>query len=257
MSRTVLIDPVTRVEGHAKITLHLDNGGNVTAARFHVAEFRGFEKFCEGRHFQEMPIITSRVCGICPVSHMIASADAGDRILAVEVPYAARQLRRIVNLAQLVQSHALSFFYLSSPDLLFGYDAPPECRNIFGVAAEFPDLARGGIRLRQFGQQILETITGKRIHASWAIAGGVMAPLSAAGRDQILAGLPAALAIVNDTLVWYKRQIEKHEAEARAFGSFPTMFLGMVAPDGLARALRRQDAHGRRHGADRVRSAHR
>ncbi|MEI6243709.1 MAG: Ni/Fe hydrogenase subunit alpha [Acidobacteriota bacterium] len=232
MSRTVLIDPVTRVEGHAKITLHLDNAGNVTAARFHVAEFRGFEKFCEGRHFQEMPIITSRVCGICPVSHMIASADAGDHILAVEVPYAARQLRRIVNLAQLVQSHALSFFYLSSPDLLFGYDAPPECRNIFGVAAQFPDLARGGIRLRQFGQQILETITGKRIHASWAIAGGVMAPLSAAGRESILAGLPGALAIVNDTLVWYKRQIEKHEAEARAFGSFPTMFLGMVAPDG-------------------------
>jgi len=232
MTRTVVIDPVTRVEGHAKITLHLDEAGEVTAARFHVAEFRGFEKFCEGRHFQEMPVITSRVCGICPVSHMLASADAGDRILAVEVPETARQLRRVVNLAQLVQSHALSFFHLSSPDLLFGYDAPPERRNIFGVAAEFPDIARGGIRLRQFGQQVIETIAGKRIHPSWAIAGGVNAPLSPEGRDTILKALPEALATVTDTLGWFKRQLDKHEAEARAFGNFPTLFLGMVAPDG-------------------------
>lgn len=232
MPRTITIDPVTRVEGHAKITIHLDNAGEVSAARFHVAEFRGFEKFCEGRHFQEMPIITSRVCGICPISHMIASADAGDRILAVDVPHTARQLRRIVNLAQLVQSHALSFFYLSSPDLLFGYDAPPESRNIIGVAAEFPDLARGGIRLRQFGQQIIETIAGKRIHPSWAIAGGVTTPLTANGREWILRGLPDAIAIVHDTLVWFKRQLERHETEARSFGSFPTLFLGMVSPDG-------------------------
>ena len=232
MARTVVIDPVTRVEGHAKITLHLDEAGEVTAARFHVAEFRGFEKFCEGRHFQEMPVITSRVCGICPVSHMIASADAGDRILAVEVPETARQLRRIVNLAQLVQSHALSFFHLSSPDLLFGYDAPPERRNIVGVAAEFPDIARGGIRLRQFGQQAIETIAGKRIHPSWAIAGGVNAPLAPVGRETILKALPEAIATVTGTLGWFKRQLGKHEAEARAFGNFPTLFLGMVAPDG-------------------------
>jgi NAD-reducing hydrogenase large subunit len=232
MSRTVVIDPVTRVEGHAKITLHLDEAGEVTAARLHVAEFRGFEKFCEGRHFQEMPVITSRVCGICPVSHMLASADAGDCILAVEVPDTARQLRRIVNLAQLVQSHALSFFHLSSPDLLLGYDAPPGRRSLFGVAAEFPDIARGGIRLRQFGQQVIETIAGKRIHPSWAIAGGVNAPLAPAGRDSILKGLPEALATVIDTLGWFKRQLDGHEAEARTFGNFPTLFLGMVAPDG-------------------------
>lgn len=232
MARTVVIDPVTRVEGHAKITLHLDEAGSVTAARFHVGEFRGFEKFCEGRHFQEMPVITSRVCGICPVSHMLASADAGDHILAVEVPETARQLRRIVNLAQLVQSHALSFFHLSSPDLLFGYDAAPERRNILGVAAEFPDIARGGIRLRQFGQQTIETIAGKRIHPSWAIAGGVNAPLAPEGRERILKALPEARVTVTETLAWFKRQLDKHEAEARAFGNFPTLFLGMVAPDG-------------------------
>jgi len=179
-----------------------------------------------------MPVITSRVCGICPVSHMLASADAGDRILAVEVPETARQLRRIVNLAQLVQSHALSFFHLSSPDLLFGYDAPPERRNIFGVAAEFPEIARGGIRLRQFGQQVIETIAGKRIHPSWAIAGGVNAPLSAAGREAILKALPEALATVTDTLGWFKRQLDKHEAMARTCGNFQTLFMGMVAPDG-------------------------
>ncbi|MEQ1728249.1 MAG: nickel-dependent hydrogenase large subunit, partial [Vicinamibacterales bacterium] len=146
MSKTITIEPVSRVEGHAKITVQLDERGAVQEARFHVLEFRGFEAFCQGRHFQEMPAITSRICGICPVSHMLASADAGDRLLAVEIPDTALLLRRVVNLAQLVQSHALSFFYLSSPDLLLGYDADPATRNVLGVATLNPELARRGIR---------------------------------------------------------------------------------------------------------------
>ena len=134
MSQTITIEPVSRVEGHAKITIRLDERGDVADARFHVLEFRGFETFCEGRHFQEMPALTSRVCGICPVSHMIASADAGDQVLAVRVPENGMRLRRIVNLAQIIQSHALSYFYLSSPDLVLGFDAAPSTRNIVGLA---------------------------------------------------------------------------------------------------------------------------
>jgi NAD-reducing hydrogenase large subunit len=232
MPQTIVVDPVTRIEGHAKITLHLDDRGEVGEARFHVTEFRGFEKFCEGRHFQEMPTITSRICGICPVSHMLASAHAGDAILAVSIPPAAVRLRRLINLAQLVQSHALSFFHLTSPDLLLGYDAPPESRSIFGVAAKHPQMARDGIRLRQFGQTIIERVAGRRIHPTWAVAGGVSSPLTAETREQILGDLPEAIGIATRTLAWFKRELEKHEAEARTFGNFPSLFLGMVTPEG-------------------------
>ncbi|HZT75794.1 MAG TPA: Ni/Fe hydrogenase subunit alpha [Vicinamibacterales bacterium] len=232
MPRTVVIDPVTRVEGHAKITIHLDDRGEVSDARFHVTEFRGFEKFCEGRHFTEMPTITSRICGICPVSHMLASADAGDRILAVDVPDTALTLRRVMNLAQIVQSHALSFFYLSSPDLLLGYDADPARRHILGVAAEDPEFARRGIRLRQFGQTVIEILGGKRIHPTWAIPGGVNAPLAADGRDRIFTMLPEAQATASDMLTWFKKRLDTHQPEARSFGNMPSLFLGMVAPDG-------------------------
>ena len=144
MGQRIVIDPVTRIEGHAKITIQLDDDGQVADARFHVAEFRGFERFCEGRPLWEMPGITARVCGICPVSHLIASAKAGDRILAVTPPPAAVKLRRLMNLGQIVQSHALSFFHLSSPDLILGFDSDPARRNLFGLIAADRELARGG-----------------------------------------------------------------------------------------------------------------
>src|SRR5690242_6663823 len=150
--KTIIIDPVTRIEGHSKITLHLDEQGQVEDARFHVTQFRGFEKFCEGRPFTEMPSLMARICGICPVSHLIASAKACDALMAVRIPPTADQLRRIFGLAQVIQSHALSFFYLSSPDLLMGMDADPAKSNIFGVLEAKRDLARDGVRLRQFGQ---------------------------------------------------------------------------------------------------------
>src|SRR5579872_5658126 len=156
--RTIVIDPVTRIEGHSKITLHLDEQGQVEEARFHVTQFRGFEKFCEGRPFSEMPSLMARICGICPVSHLIASAKACDSILAVRIPENAARLRSILNMAQIVQSYALSFFYLSAPDLLLGMDSDPAKRNIFGMMQSNPDMARDGIRLRQFGQQIIEQL---------------------------------------------------------------------------------------------------
>jgi NAD-reducing hydrogenase large subunit len=134
----IVIDPITRIEGHSKITIQLDEAGAVTDAHFHVTQFRGFERICDGRPLREMPSLMARICGICPVSHLMASAKACDEILAVTPPEAALQLRRVMNLAQIVQSHALSFFHLSSPDLLFGFDADPARRNLFGVAADHP-----------------------------------------------------------------------------------------------------------------------
>ena len=231
--KTIVIDPVTRIEGHSKISIHLDEQGHVEEAYFHVTQFRGFEKFCEGRPFSEMPSLMARICGICPVSHLMASAKACDEIMAVRIPENAVRLRRILNLAQLVQSHALSFFYLASPDLLLGMDADPATRNVFGVMEANPPLARDGVRLRQFGQQVIEKLAGKRIHPAWVVPGGVSEPLSAANRDIILSGLPEALAIATRTLDWFKSGMERFREEIRVFANFPTMFLGLVGADGV------------------------
>jgi len=231
MSKTILIDPVTRIEGHSKITIHLSDDGEVQDAQFHVTQFRGFEKFCEGRPFSEMPALTGRTCGICPVSHLMASSKACDALLAVTIPPTAANLRRIMNLAQIVQSHALSFFHLSSPDLLFGMDADPAKRNIIGVIESHPSLGRDGIALRKFGQEIIQMLGGKRIHPAWSVPGGVSSPLSVEQRDQMLKMIPDALAISQRTLTWFKSVLEQFREEIRTFGNFPSLFMGLVTPE--------------------------
>jgi NAD-reducing hydrogenase large subunit len=225
MLKEIVIDPVTRIEGHSKITIQLDDQGEVQDAKFHVTQFRGFEKFCEGRPFAEMPSLTARTCGICPVSHLMASAKACDALLAVEIPPTAAKLRRIMNLAQLVQSHALSFFYLSSPDLLLGMDADPSKRNILGIVEAHPTLARDGIALRKFGQEIIAMLDGKRIHPAWAVPGGVSEPLSEEKRAKILAMIPEASSLIERTLSWFKSVLEQFRDEVQRFGNFPTMFM--------------------------------
>ena len=232
MSKRIVIDPVTRIEGHAKISIFLDDAGNVSDAEFHVVEFRGFEKFCEGRPYTEMPGITQRICGICPVSHMLASAKAGDALMAVNIPPAADKLRRLMNLGQFIQSHALSFFHLSAPDFLLGWEKSPAQRNVFGLIATNADLARAGIRLRQFGQEIIEVLGAKKIHPAWAVPGGVRTALTEEGRKKIRAWLPEALATTRTALDLFKKTLECHQREAQIFGNFPSLFMGLVGPDG-------------------------
>lgn len=232
MGKTILINPITRIEGHAKITIELDEQGAVSDAHFHVTQVRGFEKLCEGRPFHEMPSLMARICGICPVSHLIASASACDALMAVRIPETAANLRRVLNLAQIIQSHALSFFYLSSPDLLLGMDGNPAERNLVGVLQANPELARDGIRLRQFGQQIIESLGGKRIHPGWIVPGGVNAPLDAKKRDEILAAIPDALAIAERSLKWFKPLMERYREEISTFANFPSLFMGMVNEQG-------------------------
>ena len=230
VTRTISIDPVTRIEGHAKITIQLDESGQVEDAHFHVTQFRGFEKLVQGRPFREMPSLMARTCGICPVSHLIAASKACDELLAVRVPPVAVKLRKIMNLAQIVQSHALSFFYLSSPDLLLGLDSDPAKRNIFGVLEREPELARGGVRLRQFGQNIIEVLGGKRIHPAWVIPGGVAEPLTEAKREQICQTIPEAKAFAQRTLEWFLPTMANFKTEIDSFANFPTMHLGLVSP---------------------------
>lgn len=233
MSKTVVIDPITRIEGHAKISVFLNDAGEVDDARFHVVEYRGFEKFCEGRPFTEMAGITARICGICPVSHLLASAKTGDKILGVKVPVAAEKLRRLMNLGQITQSHALSFFHLSSPDWLLGWDSDPAKRNIFGLIAADPDLARAGIRLRQFGQTVIEKLGARKIHAAWAVPGGVRSPLSEENRTWIRERLPESFDTINLALTQLKQLMDDTlKDEINIFGQFPSLFMGLVGPNG-------------------------
>ncbi len=228
MSRTIVIDPVTRIEGHSKITIQLDDHGEVADAHFHVTQFRGFERITQGRPVHEMPALMARICGICPVSHLVASAKAVDDIMAVEAAPTGADLRRIINLAQIVQSNALSFFHLSSPDLLFGFDADPARRNIIGLARENPQLAHDGVAVRKFGQEIIEWMGGKRIHPPWIVPGGVVHPLTLEVRDRILAGIPEAIAAVERAIAWYKSDMIRWEDEAATFGNFRSAFMGLV-----------------------------
>lgn len=232
MAKTVVIDPVTRIEGHAKISVFLDDAGEVEEARFHVVEFRGFEKFCEGRPFGEMAGITARICGICPVSHLLAAAKTGDKILAVKIPPAGEKLRRLMNMGQITQSHALSFFHLSSPDFLLGWDSDPATRNVFGLIAADPDLARSGIRLRQFGQTVIELLGARKIHASWAVPGGVRSPLSEEGRQWICDRLPESLTTARNAIGLFKKLLDNFTTEVQAFGQFPSLFMGLVGKQG-------------------------
>jgi NAD-reducing hydrogenase large subunit len=231
MSQTITIDPVTRLEGHGKITIQLNDQGEVENANFHVTQVRGFEKFCEGRPFYEMPSLMARICGICPVSHLIASAKACEAIMSVRIPHTAAQLRRMLNMAQMVQSHALSFFHLSSPDLLLGMESDPRQRHIFGVAAARPELGRAGIGLRRFGQHIIELLGNKRIHPGWVVPGGVTEPLAPAKRDEILAMLPEAYANVNLALAAYKQIADRFQQEISVFANFPSNYMGLINED--------------------------
>ncbi len=248
MSQTITISPVTRIEGHAKITIHLDDQGIVQDARFHVNEFRGFEKFCEGRLMSEMAGITSRICGICPTSHLITSAKAGDDILAIEIPETAEKLRRLITLAQWMQSHALSFFHLSSPDFLLGFDSEPGKRNVFGLLDQHKEFAKRGIRLRKFGQEIIEVLGGRKIHTPWAVAGGVREPFEASKKDYLLNWIPEAKETALLALSELKKIHSKFKKDIPNFGNFRSLFVGLVAKDGALEyydgLLRVMDAAG-------------
>ena len=246
--KRLTIDPVSRIEGHAKISIHLNDEGRVSSTQLHITQTRGFEKFTEGRPFYEMPGITSRICGICPVSHLLASAKACDEILAVRIPATARKLRELLHCAQFVQSHALSFFYLSSPDLLLGMDSDPAKRNVIGVIEKHPELARLGIELRKFGLQIIEGLALERVHPSWVVPGGVNAPMSPQLRERIMSEMPGIMAGAERTISFFKSAVGSFQEEIDYFGSAPTMYAGMVDRKGNLQlydgTLRFRDADG-------------
>jgi len=231
-ARKITIEPVTRIEGHARVTIHLDPEGGVDQTYFHVDEFRGLEKFSEGRPYFEMPQITQRICGICPVSHHLASVKACDAIMGVEPPRPARLLRELLHLAQFVQSHGMHFFYLAAPDLLLGFDADPTVRNVFGIIKANPQLALKAVNLRRFGQQIIEVLGGKRVHPNFAIPGGVNVPLDLKDRDAIAAERGQHLEFARDAVDLIKQWLDGHKELALGFAAFPSSYMGLVDAQG-------------------------
>lgn len=230
--RTIFISPVTRIEGHANITIEMDDHGEVSNALFHVNEFRGFEKFCEGRMYTEMPTITPRICGICPTSHTLASVKACEMIQGIQPTYTANLLRRLMHIGQNLSSHALSFFHLSAPDFLLGYDSDPAKRNIIGIAEQYPDIAVRGIRLRKFGQELSERITGKKIHIMGIVPGGMAYPLTEENRKALLEWIPEAIETVQIGLNIIKKFHQENAAMVNSFATSPTLYLGTVGPNG-------------------------
>ena len=227
--RLIEISPVTRVEGHGKVTIHLNRDNQVDEARLHIVEFRGFERFIRGRMYWEVPVIVQRLCGICPVSHHLAGAKAMDQIVGVDVlPPTAEKMRRLMHYGQVMQSHVLHFFHLAAPDLLFGFEAPAERRNIFEVLREKPELGRRAVLMRQFGQEIIEATAGKKIHGTGAIPGGINRNLPIATRDRFLARVAEMEAWTLDALAIARDYTLEHAELVADFGSFPSNHMSLV-----------------------------
>ncbi len=240
MARKITIEPVTRVEGHGKVTIQLDPQNNVLESRFHIVEFRGFERFVQGRPYWEAPVLVQRLCGICPVSHHLAAAKAMDVIVGAGpdgLTPTAEKMRRLMHYGQMFQSHALHFFHLVSPDLLFGVDADPAIRNVIGVALKFPDLAVQGVMMRKFGQEIIRATAGKKIHGTGAIPGGINKNLSIQERDEFLKGqdpmnITKMIEWAKAALDIFKDYHKKNKDFIDSFATFPSSHLSLVRKDG-------------------------
>lgn len=247
--KRVVIEPLTRVEGHGKVTLLLDDDNQVRQARLHIVEFRGFEKFIQGRPYWELPVIVQRLCGICPVSHHLAAAKATDQLIGVQqLTPTAEKVRRLMHLGQVLQSHALHFFHLSSPDLLFGYDDAVAHRNIVGVLADYPEIATQGVLLRKFGQEVIRITAGKRVHGTGAVPGGVNKSLSSAERDYLQGDIEQVIAWAQQALALSRKLFMQDLEHNSRFALIDTNMLSLGRADGAMDlyhgGLRLKDAAG-------------
>jgi len=230
-TQKITIEPVTRIEGHAKVTIHMKEDNTVDHAYMHVNEFRGFEKFCEGRLYFEMPQITPRICGICPVSHHLAAAKASDALTGQTPPRPAKLLRELMHMGQVIQSHGMHFFELAGPDLLLGFDTSPEIRSVVGLIGANPELTVKAVQLRKFGQEIIKTLGGRKLHPVFAVPGGVNKALTMQERDSILQGVDVAVDTLLIGIQIMKDWAEKNMEDINKFAVFPTGYLGLTTPE--------------------------
>lgn len=230
-AQKITIEPVTRIEGHAKITIRMKDNGDVDHAYLHINEFRGFEKFCEGRMVDEMAYITPRICGICPVSHHLVSAKTGDAILGCPPPRPASLLRELMHMGQIVQSHGMHFFELAGPDLLLGFDCDPATRNVVGLIGANPTLTLKAVNLRKFGQNIIQILGGRRVHPNFALPGGVNKALKTSERDEILSGVDEAIQTTLTGLDIIKDWAKRNAEDVNKFAVLTTGYMSLVTPE--------------------------
>jgi NAD-reducing hydrogenase large subunit len=230
--KRVAIEPVSRVEGHGKVTILLDDDNRVQQVRLHIVEFRGFEKFIEGRPYWEVPVMVQRLCGICPVSHHLAASKALDQIVGATLTPTAEKIRRLMHYGQILQSHALHFFHLSSPDLLFGFGSDVAKRNIVGVVAAQPEIAKMGVLLRKYGQEVIRMTAGKRVHGTGAVPGGVNKSLTADERATLQKDIYQMIAWSRSAVQMIKRLFEQNLEQYNAFGRFSAHNMSLVRADG-------------------------
>jgi len=231
--KEIVIQPVSRIEGGAKISIQLDDAGNVADARVSVLELRGFERFCIGRPVEEMPRITTRICGVCPWSHHLASAKACDAVFGVTPPPAGRKLRELCNSIAYMEEHILHFYFLGGGDFVMGPSADYAVRNVFGIAQKLPDVARKVVKVRHMCAHMLEIVAGKAIHPVAAVPGGFSKPLTETERQILLPMAKEALELAKFSIDYAKKNIFPAYIEAvRTVGVIKTGFLGTVRSDG-------------------------
>ncbi|HEY0591200.1 MAG TPA: Ni/Fe hydrogenase subunit alpha [Thermoanaerobaculia bacterium] len=231
--KTLVIQPVTRIEGHAKITIKLNDQGNVDTARVNVIELRGFEQFAIGRPVEDMPRITPRICGVCPWSHHLASAKATDAVFGVKIPSAAAKLRELANSIAYMEEHILHFYFLAGADFLLGPDADYSVRNVIGILKAAPEVAQRVVRVRHMCAKMLEILAGKSIHPQAAVPGGWSKPLLTGERDELQKMAADALELAKFSIAFAKENVfPKYLDVVKTLGVITTGFLGTVKDDG-------------------------
>jgi F420-non-reducing hydrogenase large subunit len=233
MAKQIVIQPVSRIEGHAKVVIQLDDTGNVADTKVNVVELRGFEKFCIGRPVEELPRIVTSICGVCPWSHHLASAKANDAVFGVEPAPAGRKLRDLCNSIAYAEEHILHFFILSGPDFVMGPDSDYSVRNVIGIAKSNPEIGKKVVRNRYLGARMLEVVSGKAIHPVTAVPGGFSKPLTQKERDYILPMAEEVLEFAKFSIAFAKENIfPKYLDAVKVLGVINTGFLGTISDDG-------------------------
>ena len=257
MSQKITIEPVTRIEGHGKVTIQMDDKLNVTQSRLHVVEFRGFERFAQGRPYWEAPVLVQRLCGICPVSHHLAAAKAVDVIVGAGTGQGltpvGEKMRRLMHYGQMFQSHALHFFHLASPDFLLGYDSDPALRNVIGIIMKYPEVAVKAVKMRKFGQEIIAATAGKKVHGTGAIPGGINKNLTLEEKAKFTTGPESIDVMIQwaiEAIELFKGYHKTNAAFVDNFSVFPSNHLSLVRKDGALDlyhgVMRAVDSEGKR-----------
>lgn len=231
--REITISPTTRIEGHGKVTITLDEVGNVSNAYFYATEIRGFDYFLRGMEADRLPFIISRICGVCSTAHIIASVEAIESIYHAEVTETAKKLRELLLMGQTISNHSLVIYFLTLPDFYFPIEEDPSKRNIFQIMRERPDIGRKAITLRSFGARILDVIGKREVHIFSVIPGGLISPLQERERVALLQEAENALAVAKEALSLGKELFEKNWNDFKKAGDYKTYYMALTRNDAL------------------------